>query len=98
MKKWGCMLITAMMMCNTVFAQRAEEKPDPGNSSPKAFVGAAKKLPIYKAIASSEQAPQYGAMKAIDGRASTASWLYSWYTRRGRRSVRGLNIISIKDV
>jgi len=41
------------------------------------------KLVIYKAVASSESNPRYGAQNAIDGRASAASWLYSWVTREG---------------
>ena len=45
-----------------------------------------KKLAIYKAVASSEHRPEYGAQKAIDGRASTASYLYSWWSRPGDTS------------
>lgn len=41
------------------------------------------KLPVYKAIASSEFDSRRSANKVLDGRTGTHSWVYSWWTRRG---------------
>lgn len=52
------------------------------------------KLPVFDAAASSElDSVKFGARKAIDGKTSTASWLYSWWTRRGETAGAWIDLI-----